>query len=44
MYAAKSLSEAADESTTLTRRMLPGREGEKPGFIFEFVVSAIREN
>jgi hypothetical protein len=43
MEVAKSLLEAANDTTTLTRSMLPARQGEKPGFIYEFVVSTVQE-
>jgi hypothetical protein len=44
MEVAHSLLEAANDATTLTSSMLPGRPGEKPGFICELVVSTVQEN
>jgi len=44
MEVAKSLLEAANDATTLTSSMLPGRLEEKPGFIYELVVSTVQEN
>jgi hypothetical protein len=44
MEVAKSLLEAANDTTILTTSMLPGRMGETPGVICELVVSTLQEN
>jgi len=44
MEVAKGLLEGANDATTFTSGMLPGRPGERPGFIYELVVSTVQEN
>jgi hypothetical protein len=41
---AKSLLEGLQDATTLTKSVLPGREGEKPGVVYELAVSIVQEN
>lgn len=40
----KSLLEGLQDATTLTKSILPGREGEKPGVVYELAVSIVQED
>ena len=41
---AKGLLEALDDATTITKSVLPGRQGEKSGVVYELAVSIVQEN
>lgn len=40
----KSLLEALNDATTLTKSVLPGGAGEKPGVVYDLAVSIVQEN